>query len=106
MLNMVREKVVMELLEIIINTELIKQPKFANNKHQLTGLEIFSSLSAEITKYPTRRAITRLKFNVLDEEAFPHVEDENIQEARYGEADIDCDKESTAQVVFLIFNIH
>ena len=61
MVNMVREKVVMELLEMIINTELIKQPMIVSNKHELTVLDIFSSLSAEITKYSTRKAITRLK---------------------------------------------
>ena len=61
MVIMVREKVVMELLEIIINTELIKQPRIAINKHELTGCDIFSSLSAEITKYSTKKAITRLK---------------------------------------------
>ena len=38
MVNMVREKVVMELLEMIINTELVKQPTIAVNKHKLTCL--------------------------------------------------------------------
>ena len=61
MVNMVREKVVMELLEIIINTELIKHPMIAINKQKLTEVEVFSSLSAEKTKYSTRKAITRLK---------------------------------------------
>ena len=40
MVNMVREKVVMELLEIIINIELIKQPMIAIDKHKLTELDI------------------------------------------------------------------
>ena len=61
MLDMVREKVVMELLEMSNNTELIKQPRIAITKHELTDLTIPSFSSAEIIKYSTRKAITRLK---------------------------------------------
>ena len=61
MVNMVREKVVMELLEMIINTELIKQPRIAINKQELIGCAMTSSSSAETAKYSTSKAITRQK---------------------------------------------
>ena len=51
--NMIKEMVAMEELEMILNTELVKQ--------ELTDVVESAMLSAETAKHSTRKEITRLR---------------------------------------------
>lgn len=62
--NMIREKLVMELLEMILNTELSMQPTIAIIKQAWAGLVISSVLSPESINNSTRKEITRLNESV------------------------------------------
>ena len=62
--NMIKEKVVMEELEMILNTELIKQPMIVTTKQELADIVESAMLSAETAKHSTRKAITRLRESV------------------------------------------
>jgi hypothetical protein len=59
--NMIKEKVVMEELEMILNTEQIKHAMIVTTKQELTDVVESAMPSARTAKHSTRKAITRLR---------------------------------------------
>ena len=59
--NMINEMAAMEELEMILNTELVKQPMIVTPKQELTDVVESAMLSAETAKHSTRKEITRLR---------------------------------------------